>query len=145
MSDVPIRELFVSDFRRLEGQPTPQFFSGSVDESTLTFRISRYITYRNSFLPLLIGSASVHGAHTMVRIHARPSWPVTVFTVVWLVGVSGALLSSGSAGFPWYIQFGMPLFAVFLYFGAFMPELVTAWRALSELIGPDRTHSGPEA
>jgi hypothetical protein len=132
-------------FRRLEGQSTPQFFTGLVDEPHLTFRISRFISYQNSFLPLLFGSVTLTGARTTVRVYARPPWFATAFTLVWLVGITGALFGSGLSGFPWYMRFGMPSFAVLLYVGAFIPELVAARRALSLLIAPDPVPSGPEA
>ncbi|CAG1770439.1 hypothetical protein BAC2_01042 [uncultured bacterium] len=132
-------------FRRLEGQSTPQFFTGVVDEPRLAFRVSRFISYQNSFLPLLFGSVTLTGARTTVRVYARPSWFATAFTLVWLVGVSGALFDSGSSGFPWYVRFGMPSFAGVLYLGAFIPELVAARRALSRLIAPDPVPSGPDA
>ena len=62
-----------------------KYFEGSVSENS--FKIFRCIQYRNSFLPLIIGTIETHEYGSAINIRMRMAIPVIVFLVIWLTGV----------------------------------------------------------
>lgn len=54
------------------------------------FTISRIISYRNSFLPIIHGEISAAYGKTQVKIKMRPAMPVLIFMSVWL-GIVGVV------------------------------------------------------
>jgi hypothetical protein len=60
-------------------------FQGTVDVSG--FRITRIIGYRNSFLPVIVGTVTPAPGGSLVRIHMRMIVFVMLFCCVWLTGV----------------------------------------------------------
>ena len=54
-----------------------KYFEGSVSENS--FKICRCIHYRNSFLPLIIGTIEAHEYGSTINIRMRMAIPVIVF------------------------------------------------------------------
>ncbi len=72
-------------------------FAGTVENGR--FNINRIITYRNSFLPIVIGQFHNDLGFTRVEITMRLHVLVMAFLVVWVTGfLSGALLPLLTAG-----------------------------------------------
>lgn len=74
-------------FFQFRNKPT-KAYEGQIDGTS--FRMSRIIAYRNSFLPVIRGEISSHLDKTQVSIKMRPSTGVIIFMLFWL-GVVGFL------------------------------------------------------
>ena len=74
------------------------YFEGKVCENS--FKICRCIQYRNSFLPLIIGTIEAHEYGSTINIRMRMAIPVIVFLVIWFTGVLVGCLIVPFAGFP---------------------------------------------
>ena len=101
------------------------------------FTISRIISYRNSFLPIIKGNISTYLGETQIRIKMRPATFVLVFMSLWL-GIVGlvciGIIFIGLLSFEALLQNGFSLlllipFAMFI-FGALLITL--AFRAESK-------------
>jgi len=80
---------------------------GSVDgtrfEGEVTangFRAQRIITYRNSFLPKVVGEITGAGSGSRISIIMQPNPFVFVFAVLWLIAASAALIAGAFAVAP---------------------------------------------
>ena len=110
-----------------------KYFEGSVSENS--FKIFRRIHYRNSFLPLIIGSIEAHeyGSTLKIKINMRMTIFVSVFTSIWFTGVIAACLI-----FP-FVSFPMPAALVpyiMLVFGILLviiPNKIEAKKAREKL------------
>lgn len=85
-----------------------------------SFKLHRFIEYRNSFKPIAFGRISSHQGNTIIEIFVSMHWFTIIFTFFWLLGVGLAffalLLSSDYATI--LIPLGMFVFAFLLmYFG----------------------------
>lgn len=65
-------------------------FIGKVD--TTGFKVISNIRYRNSFLPVITGNIRAEGSRTVIIVKMRMHPLTSVFSVVWLSGVSFFLL-----------------------------------------------------
>jgi hypothetical protein len=119
--------------RRGGGPP----FIGKVEGDT--FRLSRDIHYRNSFLPQVRGRviSSPTGSRVLVTMHLHPV--VGAFMLFWLGGVAigawAAFTSPQAGSTSTLITAGMFVFGVVLTLGAFYPEAFKARRLLERGIG----------
>jgi hypothetical protein len=64
-------------------------FEGAVDQGDFT--LSRVISYRNSFLPVITGQIVPAPTGSQVVISMRPRWFALVFWIVWMSGVTAFL------------------------------------------------------
>ena len=112
---------------------TANQFTGSVSEEG--FRISRTISYHNSFLPLIEGRlrATPHGSE--VRLLMRLFYPVLAFVVLFILVVARMLANVGLdlSGY----MLAAPLFATVLTLAGFIPEALLAKRKISRALQAD--------
>ena len=109
------------------------YFEGKVYENS--FKIWRCIQYRNSFLPLIIGTIekSDYDSTLKIKINMRMTIFVSVFTSIWFTGVIAACLI-----FP-FVSFPMPAALVpyiMLVFGILLviiPNKIEAKKAREKL------------
>jgi hypothetical protein len=106
-------------------------FIGSVDEDS--FKLSRDIRYRNSFLPLIRGHVLATPTGTQINVAMFMHPLVAVFMTFWL-GMAGAgtfaIYSAKEASSS--IPAGMFLFGLALMCGGFFPEAFKAKRILAD-------------
>ena len=108
-------------------------YSGQI--SGMTFKMSRNINYRNSFLPVITGQISTHLGHTQISIIMRPVLFVLIFISLWfcIVGlVCVSILIAGLLQFKQVllngfspmllIPYGMLVFGCLLTYFAFKGE-----------------------
>jgi hypothetical protein len=106
------------------------------------FKITRNITYRNSFMPVLVGTISQEGPHTVIHLRLRLVIFVLVFIMIWVsMATFGALAISWrgfSQGDPnrWagLLMWGFPAFGYVLCMGGFNYERKRSLKALKELL-----------
>ena len=120
-------------------------FQGRIGEDA--FRISHIITYRNSFLPIILGTVRRSGSDSVIAMTLRPSWFVVAFMVAWFggVGVASLLIArawlDGRLLVPPASAAAVPL--LMLFFGAvvvngcFWYEAVRAKETLAGLFRAD--------
>lgn len=72
----------------LSGKKNKMLYEGEIKGTS--FKISRIINYRNSFLPVVFGEIISDGNQTRVIIKMRPSKSVIIFMTLWL-GLVGLL------------------------------------------------------
>lgn len=108
-----------------------KYFEGSVSENS--FKICRCIHYRNSFLPLIIGTIEAHEYGSTINIRMRTAIPVIVFLVIWLTSVLAGCLIVPFAGFPMpaaLIPYIMLVFGILL---VIIPNKIEAKKAREKL------------
>lgn len=119
----PVKVLRLGLFNRSETKP----YQGKVAGST--FNISRIITYRNSFLPMINGNIENTFDGSLIKVKMRLHVAVIVFLCIWcgimgLVGIAFLSQSFGSKNFDpmILIPFGMLLFVYTMTMLAFKYE-----------------------
>jgi len=108
-----------------------KYFEGSVSENS--FKICRCIHYRNSFLPLIIGTIEANEYGSTINIRMRMAIPVIVFLVIWFTGVLVGCLIVPFAGFPMptaLVPYIMLVFGILL---AIIPNKIEAKKAREKL------------
>jgi len=73
-----------------------KIYKGEVSENT--FRISRIISYTNSFLPIIYGKFYTTNDGTEISMKFIPHWFVMIFIVIWSIGFFGPSVSSALNG-----------------------------------------------
>ena len=107
------------------------YFEGKVCENS--FKICRCIQYRNSFLPLIIGTIEANEYGSTINIRMRMAIPVIVFLVIWFTGVLVGCLIVPFAGFPMptaLVPYIMLVFGILL---AIIPDKIEAKKAREKL------------
>ena len=107
------------------------YFEGKVCENS--FKICRCIHYRNSFLPLIIGTIEAHEYGSTINIRMRMAISVIVFLVVWFTGVITACLIFPFVGFPMpaaLVPYIMLVFGILL---VIIPNKIEAKKAREKL------------
>jgi len=111
-------------------------FSGHVNE--YEFEITKNISYRNSFLPIIEGNIEQKITGTQIIISMRLHLLVMFFMFVWFSGVSigciTVLAKVDEFSLPMLIPFGMLIFGVALVSGGFWFEASKQKRRLIELL-----------
>ena len=109
-------------------------FEGEIEGTS--FKISRIIHYRNSFLPILVGQIQDDLDASTLRITARPHWFVTLFWVFFAIAVTAGGLISGDPSELWVI---LPVFFFFYVVptAAFNFELYKSQKVLNEQFATD--------
>jgi len=115
-----------------------------------SFKISRNILYRNSFLPVIKGQVSSYPRHTQINIKMRPVIFVLVFMTFWLGIVGVVCISTLLAGLlqfrevlqngfsPMFlIPFGMFAFGWLLSYFGFKRESNKSKEFLARLLESD--------
>ena len=108
-----------------------KYFEGSVSENS--FKICRCIQYRNSFLPLIIGTIEAHEYGSTINIRMRMAIPVIVFISIWFTGVLAGCLIVPFTGFPMpaaLIPYIMLVFGILL---VIIPNKIEAKKAREKL------------
>ena len=127
------------------GQNYIKPYSGQITGSTFT--MSRNISYRNSFLPVITGQITASNGQTQVHIKMRPVLIVLIFISFWL-GIVGlaciAILLTGLLQFKEILQngfssatlipFGMFAFGCLLTHFAFKTESKKSKKFLAKLL-----------
>jgi len=105
------------------------------------FQISRIISYRNSFLPLINGRITPEETGSKIEIFISLDPLVFIFMLVWLgmvgnMGILFLLATLGEGNFEpaALIPLGMFLFGFLLVFVGFKPEAAKAKKFLRELL-----------
>jgi hypothetical protein len=127
------------------GVASAHSYSGTVGNHS--FKISREINYRNSFLPVIEGKITESAGHTQIAVRMRLPLPVLIFLCVWMGLLSIPCLLIGLAGFLYVtrhgfrpfepmllIPFGMLLFGWALAFFAFKAESMKSKNFLEKLL-----------
>ena len=101
------------------------------------FKITRIISYRNSFLPIIIGKLHAVGNSTHIIIKMRPHLVVMAFVTMWF-GVAGtfcvlSMVDQENQKGVLFIPFGMLLFGYALMMGCYLFESSKAKQILSEI------------
>ena len=107
------------------------YFEGKVYENS--FKIWRCIQYRNSFLPLIIGTIEANEYGSTINIRMRMAIPVIVFLVIWFTGVLVGCLIVPFAGFPMptaLVPYIMLVFGILL---VIIPNKIEAKKAREKL------------
>lgn len=73
-----------------------KIYHGEITENS--FRISRIISYQNSFLPVIYGSLKKDKEGTEIKMKLIPHWFFIVFFVIWCVGFFGPDVSAFMRG-----------------------------------------------
>jgi hypothetical protein len=111
-------------------------FSGHVNE--YEFEITKNISYRNSFLPIIEGKIEQKTTGTQVTISMRLHLFVMCFMFVWFSGVGIGCITLFAKvdefSLPMLIPFGMLIFGVALVSGGFWFEASKQKRRLIELL-----------
>ena len=112
---------------------TDSTFTGAVSEDG--FRISRTISYRNSFLPLIEGRLRATPQGSEVRLLMRLFYPVLAFIAVFAFTLVRMLDNAGHdlGGYALFT----PLFALVLTLAAFIPEALIARRRIARALQAD--------
>ena len=110
-------------------------FEGEIEGTS--FKISRIIHYRNSFLPILVGQIQDDLDASTLRIVARPHWFVILLWVFFAVAVASGGLLAGDRSEVWVI---LPVFLFFYVVptAAFHFELYKVKKLLQEKFETDR-------
>jgi hypothetical protein len=124
------RPSWVQKVSRMFSGDSHKFFQGTIDGSS--FKISRIINYRNSFLPVIIGR--IEGSK--VEITLRTAIFVNIFMMVWL-GLTGSTFLCLSkhyttSSWPSGLMF---LFGLLLWLICFRIEAEIAKKKLKALLG----------
>lgn len=104
-----------------------------------TFNVKRCINYRNSFLPLIRGRFSESIDGTIVEVRMRPNMFTVIFMLIWFCGVLLGCIFSLQAAMNdrfdvfFLIPFGMALFGIILYYGAFKYESLKSKKDLQQI------------
>jgi hypothetical protein len=118
-----------------EGARQKALFEGTVGSNS--FKITRLISYHNSFLPIVRGAVvpRTTGTDIKVLMHLHPL--VAAFMVVWLCAVGSSIPDAfnGSSEAFQSIPFGMFVFGLVLPVAGFLPEAVAATRQLRKHLG----------
>ena len=126
-------------FRKLEGTEVPLWFEGKVADGH--FRIHRFISGRNSFVPVLDGSMQPSGSGTVLNIFARPDWLVLFAVIAWMAVVASIGWSVFTLSGSWLavlFAFAGPAIAV----ASFVPQLVGVRRDLEAFIASQESQAG---
>jgi hypothetical protein len=119
-------------FRRLGGQPVPLWFEGTMGEHR--FRLHRFITSQNSFVPILVGNIEAAPEGSVIRVIARPHWAVLAFLVAWVgLTLCAAFLVQSASGS--LLGFLLPIVGPLMLLVAFPLQLRRVRTDLSILIG----------
>jgi hypothetical protein len=108
--------------------PAGRPFKGTVKNNS--FRVRRYISYRNSFLPVMWGrlSPTASGTRVAVTMFLHPF--VALFMAFWLGSVGLAAIGKPTFLVPW----GFLAFGILLTAGGFFPEAIKGRRLISEIV-----------
>jgi hypothetical protein len=106
---------------------THRYFEGWVEGDR--FKISRIISGRDSFLPIIQGSFRGEGAGTIVRLNMRMVWPVMIFCFGFMLFLFLSVVKGGSLGL-----IGMLLFMYFMASVCFAIEARIAMNRLLRLL-----------
>ncbi|NER36720.1 MAG: hypothetical protein F6J93_22510 [Oscillatoria sp. SIO1A7] len=114
-------------------------YEGEIGEHS--FKISRIINYRNSFLPQIAGRIQPNGAGSEVEITMNLKGLVIGFMLFWLGMVLqfgilflAAMISEGKFEPAGLIPVGMFVFGCFMPFVGFVPEAKKSKQFLTELL-----------
>jgi hypothetical protein len=107
----------------------------------MSFRFTRVIAYRNSFLPVIratVRPSSAPGAHARIHVTMRLHQFVMAFGFVWmsgalLGGLSAGLVAVRSGNLGGLVALGFPLFGAVLFTVPFAIEARIAERLLREV------------
>lgn len=117
---------------RANGRP----FLGRLDG--VSFKMTRIIVYRNSFLPVIRGRIAQGDLGANVRLVMTLDPLVALFMLGWFTALgAGAFSSAETAG--WWaavVPMGLCVFGAALTLGGFIPEAFKAKRLLCEKLGP---------
>ena len=69
-----------------------KIYQGEISDTE--FKISRIISYKNSFLPIIYGNLSETEEGTEIIMKLMPHWFVVIFFLVWCIGFFGPDVSS---------------------------------------------------
>ncbi|MCC6605080.1 MAG: hypothetical protein IT327_17875 [Anaerolineae bacterium] len=110
-------------------------FEGEIEGAS--FKISRIIHYRNSFLPILVGQIQDDLDATTLKITARLHWFIIVIWSFFAVAVVSGGILAGDRSELWAI---LPIFLFFYVvpLAAFNFELHKAQKLLNEQFAADR-------
>lgn len=110
--------------------------------SANSFKMSRVISYRNSFLPVIEGRIEPQPEGCLIRISLRLHEFVMAFMIIWLSNVGGigflgliAFIADPKSAAWALIPFGMFLFGYLLCTIPFNLEAKTAKADLTQLLG----------
>jgi hypothetical protein len=106
------------------------------------FKIVRNITYRNSWMPVMVGRITQEGSNTVIRVRLRLVTFVLIFTCFWITmatfGTLAITLRSFSIGDPsryiGLLILGFPAFGYALCMGGFLYERKRSLKELKELL-----------
>ncbi|MFN0063228.1 MAG: hypothetical protein ACKVPX_12040 [Myxococcaceae bacterium] len=119
-------------------------YQGQITGST--FKVTRVIHYRNSFLPTVVGSVRSDGTGAVIEATLRLNPFVTAFMALWLGGVTaGAIgmtahqLSGGKNPAAAVVPALMFVFGYLLMQGGFLFESRKAKRFLEEIASPSHS------
>lgn len=103
-------------------------FEGEIEGTS--FKISRIIHYRNSFLPILVGQIQDDLDASTLQITARPHWFIILFWAFFALAVAAGGLIAGDRSDLWAI---LPMFLFFYVvpMAAFNWELSKAQKLLN--------------
>lgn len=117
---------FIFDFSKDE-----KYFAGKIFENS--FKILRRIHYKNSFLPLIIGTVEENDCGSTIKIKMRMAIFVTVFLSIWLGGIIAACIIFPFVGAPMpfvLIPYIMLVFGVLI---VVIPNKIEAKKAKEKL------------
>lgn len=111
-------------------------FSGHVNENA--FEITKNISYRNSFLPVIVGKIKQTDLGTKITITMRLHPVVICFMLIWFTGVGigciAIFLIMDEFSLPMLIPFGMLIFGIALVSAGFGIEAAKQKERLIELL-----------
>ncbi|HLW54059.1 MAG TPA: hypothetical protein VKW06_14575 [Candidatus Angelobacter sp.] len=113
--------------------PAGRPFKGTSNSNS--FKVRRYISYRNSFLPVVWGRLIPTSTGTRVNVTMIVHPFVALFMGFWLVGVGWLAIARPSLPMPWgVLPWGFLVFGIVLTAGGFFPEAIKAKRLIAEVV-----------
>lgn len=120
--------------RSFRNEPDGFAFEGSMEERTFT--LTRIISHRNSFLPVIRGVVQEREGGSAIRLVMTLHPAVGLFMVLWLSGVAWPLLAPEGESSPQdMFLWGMIGFGVLLVTLPFYYEVAKAKRVIGEKLG----------
>lgn len=106
------------------------------------FKIARNITYRNSFMPVMVGSIVQEGSNTVIRVRLRLVTFILIFTCIWITMATFGALAITQRSFAnadperWagLLIWGFPGAGYALCMGGFLYERKRSIKALKDLL-----------
>ena len=113
-------------------------FKGTIDGNS--FQMTRVISYRNSFLPVITGVIEKDFGHSNIYVKMKPALFVIIFMSIWLgfvgvmaIGFLASMTNSHKFEPTALVPIGMFIFGIALIVGGFKAESIPTKKRLAKI------------